>query len=100
MAHAELHRCLEIAELRAAVEAPPGEPHRELAFFAKQRRDCIGELDLAARARRDGGEQLEDARREYVASDDREVGGRACRLGFLDDAVDTRAVILHALDRD
>ena len=50
MPHAELDGGLEVAELRAAVEAPPRQPHRERALLREQRRDAVGELDFAARA--------------------------------------------------
>src|SRR4051812_26331784 len=100
MALAELERRLQIAELGAAVEAPAGQPHRERALFLEQRRDRVGELDLAARAGRDLPEELEDARREHVAADDAEVRRRGRRLRLLDDAVDARHVALQLIDGD
>src|SRR5207237_8365713 len=100
MAHAELDHGMEIAKLAAAVEAPAGEPHGKHAFLGEQSRNRIGELDLAAGAGCDGSEELEDARREHVAADDREVRGRFRGLWLLDDAVDARAVALHPLHRD
>src|SRR5918999_4909902 len=100
MAHAVLHRRLQVAELRAAVEASPGKPHGERALLLEKLRDAVGELDLAARARGHPREQLEDAVGEHVAADHREVRGRVLRRGLLDDAVDTRAVALHLIDGD
>src|SRR5262245_36114933 len=80
VAHAVLDACLQIAELGAAIEAPPGQPHRQHALVREQRRDCVGQLDLAARARHNFAEQVEDARREHVAADHPEVGRRLCGL--------------------
>src|SRR3982751_3246203 len=100
MPHAELDRGLEVAELGAAVEAPPRQAHRERALLREQRRDAVGELDLAAGAWRHLREHLEDPIGEDVAPDHREVGRRVLRLGLLDDAVDARRIALYLVDGD
>src|SRR5258705_8251656 len=69
MAQAVIHRRLQVAELGAAVVALAGKAHRQHPLVPEQLRDRVGELDLAARARRDLVEQTEDARREHVAAD-------------------------------
>src|SRR5688572_16114464 len=91
MAHAVFDGRLQVAELGAAVEAPPGKPNRERALGLQQLRDAVGELDLAARARRYLRQHLENAIGEDIAADDGEVRGRVLRRRLLDDAVDAGA---------
>ena len=82
MTQTVLERRLQVADLRAAVVAPSRQAHGEHALVREQRGDRVGELDLAARARHDLGQQLEDARREHVAPDDAEVRRRVEGFGF------------------
>src|SRR5258708_4529417 len=100
MALAELHGRLQIAELRAAIEAPPRQPYGHRALVLEESGDGIGELDLAARAWRDLGEQIEDARGKDIAPYHRQVRGRVRRLRLLDDAMDAGHVALHAFAGD
>jgi hypothetical protein len=60
----------------------------------------IASVSWTAGACGDLAEEIEDARREHVATDHREVGWRVGRLRLLDDAANPRLVILHAIDGD
>jgi hypothetical protein len=95
MAQPVLEHRLQVAELRAAIVAPPRQAHREHPFVREQRGDRVGELDLAARARRHLGEQVENLGRQNIAADYAEVGGSVGRLGLFHDAVDLRRVAPH-----
>src|SRR5512132_764591 len=72
VAQSELDRRLQVAELAAAVVALAAEPHRQHALALEQRRDPVGQLDLAAASRLDRREHCEDRRREHVAPHHRE----------------------------
>src|SRR5687767_13575337 len=79
---------LEVVELAAAVVTHAFEFVGEYVFFLEQRRDRVGELNLAAGA---GGlvlKVMEDARREDIASDDAQRRRRVFGLRFLHDAAD------------
>src|SRR6267378_409555 len=97
-AHAVFHGGLEVTQLRAAVEAPAWQAHGEHALVRQQLRDGVGELDFPSSAGRQLAEQLEDARRQHIAADDRESRRRFGRPGLLDDAVDAGDVGAGALD--
>src|SRR6267378_2034819 len=99
-AHAVFHGGLEVTQLRAAVEAPAWQAHGEHALVNQQLRDGVGELDFPSSAGRQLAEQLEDARRQHIAADDRESRRRFGRLGLFHDAVDAGDVAVHALDGD
>src|SRR5690606_4053729 len=78
----------EIADLAAAVVAPSLELVRDHLLVLEQRRDAVGELDLAARPGLDVAQHLEDPRRQNVAPDHGEGRGRVLRLRLLNDAPD------------
>ena len=83
MAQAELDRRLQVAELGAAVVAPPGKPQREHALVRAAAPRCASVSWISPPA--PGvtcAEQLEDARRQDVAADHREGRGRVPGLGF------------------
>src|SRR5205807_546624 len=73
---------LQIAELAAAVVALAAEAIGVDRLLAHERRDAVGELDLAAGARADALQMPEDRRGEHVAADDREVRGCDGGLGL------------------
>src|SRR6185503_12879440 len=72
----ERHRGREVPQLRAAIIACPLEAMSDDALLLQQRRDRIGQLDLAARARLDALDHLEHARGEDVAAHHAHARGR------------------------
>jgi hypothetical protein len=80
-----LDRRLQVADLAAAVVAFTGEGVGDDGFLCQQRRDGVGELNLAAGAGLGLFQLLEDRRRQQVAADDGEVGRGILRFRLLDD---------------
>src|SRR5258705_4938437 len=72
---------LQVPELRAAVVAGPLETVSEDAIFREQRGDRVGELNLAPGAGRGLRQMMEDARRQDVPPDDREIRRSGLRRG-------------------
>src|SRR5690242_12476661 len=86
MLEAVRHRRLQVSELRAAVVAGPLEAVSEDAIFREERRDGVGELNLASGAWPGLREMVEDAGRQDVPPDDGEIRRSRLRRGLLDDA--------------
>src|SRR3569833_3492631 len=87
MGQAEFDGRLQVAQFAAAVIALAGKAMRIDRFLARQRRDAVGELDLAPGALADLLQVLEDRRRQHVTADDRQVRWSHCRLRLLYDTV-------------
>src|SRR3981081_4056903 len=66
VAQGELDGGLQVSELAAAVVALAREAVSVHGFFLHQRRDAVGELNLAARASPDLLQVLENRRRQYI----------------------------------
>ena len=75
---------------------PPRALVAEHGLFLEQQRDRIGELQLAATARLDAIEHVEDLGREHVATDDREVRRRLIARRLLDDAPDLEQTLARS----
>src|SRR5690606_31375473 len=86
-----LDGCAQIADLAAAVVASPAERPDIDRLVLEQRRDTVGQLDLAAGAAAGALELVEDRRRQDIAADDGEIRRRFLRARLLDDLLDTLA---------
>ena len=72
MLSAELHRRLQVAELGAAVVAPPGQAQREHRLVAQQRPIASVSWISPPAPGRSARQEVEDARRQHVAADHRQ----------------------------
>src|SRR5690349_6971275 len=80
----ELDRRLEEAEAAPRVVAGAGESDGVDRLLGEETAQRVRELDLAPGAPLGMREQIEHARRQHVAADDAEVGGRLGRARLLD----------------
>src|SRR5512134_3338840 len=70
MAQPVLERRLQIAELRATVVPLARQTDRQHRLVREKRGDGVGELQLAAGARRQVGQHGEDPGRKHITADD------------------------------
>ncbi len=87
MAEGKLDSGLQVSELAAAVVALAREAVGVDGFFLHQRRDAVGELNLAARAVPDLLQVLENRRGQDITADDRQIGRRLGGFRLFNDAV-------------
>src|SRR5712692_9407110 len=73
------HICLKVAKLGSAIVAHPLELVCQRTLILEERGDAVGQLHLAACSGFDLLEVIEDLRRQYVASDHRQIGRRVLR---------------------
>src|SRR5206468_727169 len=91
----ELDVRLQEAELLPDVVAAGREDPTEDGFGLEEQRDRVGELVLAADARLDALERVEDGRCEDVPPDHGQVRRRLVRLRLLDDGAHAAERIVH-----
>src|SRR6266513_3762162 len=82
-------------DLHAGVVAAVREPAPDDRLLLQQHADGVGELELAARARLDAVERVEDAGAEHVAADHCQVRRCVLRLRLLDHRPQPERVAVH-----
>jgi hypothetical protein len=95
MLESEIDGRLEVSELAAAVVAAALEGVGEHGLVNEQTRDRIGKLDFAAGSGRHRPQVMKDARREHIATHNRQCRSRRPGLGLLDGGRNRR----HATSR-